>query len=286
MRYLKSILFVFFIGAFQTSLASGPGFDGDDYDLGQAPYNDGNGSNYDDSTSYEGMSGEEDANIESIRRNLNTDTTVPYGKNMSSTRGLKLSCDTTPAIRLSHVPLTPIKKSNNLIRKPGSAVRAEGQYIIISGQVVDRDCLPVSDAVINIWQTDTNGKYIEAYRTTGDWDVRDNDYDKNFAYSGSTQTNNLGEYNFITILPTPAVDELAPHINIHVKHPDFADLKTRIYFNRHPLNKADRDLKELDEEQKKLVIAKGKAIDPMEASKGRIYNYDITLEGINKFRRY
>ena len=275
MHYLKGILFILSIGVFQTSQASGPGVGGN-YDIGAKPYY-GNNSN-----------SEEAANIDSIRRPINDDNNTAnlFTNNIDGTGGLQLNCDVTPEIELSHIPSAPIKKSNNLIRKPGSAIRAMGQYIIISGQVVDRDCLPVSDAVITIWQTDSNGKYIESYKLKDDWDVMDPDYDKNFAYSGSTQTNNLGEYNFITILPTAATNDLAPHINIEIKHEDFKNARTRIYFNKHPHNKSDKSLKLLDDKQKELVVTRGLPIDPSSISKGRQYNYNITLEGVNKFRRY
>ena len=194
MRYLTGILVIFSLVLIQSASASGPGYESPLYDLGFP------------NKSHHTPEMNEKSNIESIRRPANNPyrSLPPAPKNNRSGAklgSLSLKCHTTPSLEHNHLTFKPIKKSNNLIRKPGSALRAKGQYIVLSGQVLDKDCLPISNAVIQIWQTDTAGNYLEAYDLINDWDTMNPDYDKNFAYSGSTQTNNLGEYNFVTILP-------------------------------------------------------------------------------------
>jgi protocatechuate 3,4-dioxygenase beta subunit len=225
-------------------------------------------------------------NIDSVIKSVNDMETDKTPDNTVSTGKLSLSCDVTPSIENLYITKEPFEKSNNLIRKPGSALKAKGQYVSIKGQVMDEDCLPISDAVIQIWQTDSAGGYLESYKTNSEWDVASANYDKNFAYSGSAQTNNLGEYNFVTILPYSKIDEVAPSINFVIKHPDFKEITTIMYFKNHPKNDSDVYLAKVPEERKSLLFPASKPIDPSGQVEGREYNFNITLEGINKFRRY
>lgn len=200
--------------------------------------------------------------------------------------GSLLRCDGTPDIIPSHLNIKPIKMSNNLQRKEGSARHARGNYIRIRGKVVDEDCLPISNAIIKIWQADDAGKYLEQYDTKSEWQPKDPDYDPNFGYSGTAQTNNLGEFNFLTILPGYTDKDHAPHINVSISNEDFQDIGTRIYFNQHPRNINDPELKALAPDVRKLVIARGKILDQNNQYEGRVYDIVITLRGLNKYRRF
>ncbi len=198
----------------------------------------------------------------------------------------KMSCIVTPTIPTDNIPLKIINKSNNLVRKPGAARKAMGQYIKIAGKIVDEDCLPISNAVIQIWQADNAGKYLDEYDLKTEWNVQDKRYDKHFRYSGTAQTNNLGEYGFITILPGLTDDTSAPHINLNIRHSDFAELSTRIFFNKHPRNAKDFYLNKVESGKKTLVTAQGHKLDQQNRFEGRVYDLDVTLEGINKYRQY
>jgi protocatechuate 3,4-dioxygenase beta subunit len=214
------------------------------------------------------------------------DTIQALSDTKLSNEELLMDCKVTPALEHDHIPFERINKSNNLLRKPGSVRRATGSYIQLRGKVLDEDCLPISNATIQIWQTDNSGLYLEAYSLKTEWDIRDKKFDRNFAYSGTAYTNNLGEFNFVTILPVSNVDLIAPHINMIVKHEDFGTLNSMIFFNHHPKNHSDLNLKKLGSEEQKLLLAKGKKLYPYTAAEGREYNFNITLKGINKYRSY
>jgi len=199
---------------------------------------------------------------------------------------LSLDCMATPQITPSSINLDKIHLSNNLIRKQGAARRARGHYIQVIGKIVDEDCVPISNAAVQIWQTDSAGKYERQYKLASQWDQMDPDFDPNFNYSGTAQTNNLGHFAFLTILPISNEENTAPHINMTIKHPDFEPLTTIMYFNKHPRNEFDRKLKEISDDERELVTAKGTPLDPQNISEGRLYRHLITLEGINKYRRY
>ncbi len=210
----------------------------------------------------------------------------PRKKKKEEGEKIAMDCSATPEIDPDVITEKPVKRSNNLVRKPGSARRAYGQYIEIKGIVTDENCLPVSNAVIEIWQTDSAGKYEDEYALKSDWDVVDKNYDKDFAYSGRTQTNNLGEYTFKTILPAAVSAENAPHINMRVKHRNFKEIETRMFFDKHPRNTNDKSLIAISDKERKLLMAKGQKLDPTGRTDGRIYDFPITLEGLSRFEKY
>lgn len=209
-----------------------------------------------------------------------------------------MPCAVTPTLKPSFLPMNPIVKHGNLLRKEGEARRALGQYIRIVGRVLDESCLPVENAVIEIWQPDHTGKNENDYIPASSWDRKDPDYDPYFAYSGTAQTNNLGEFSFLTIFPgvhdtqNPKEQE-APHINVRVTHPTFQKLTTRLYFVNHPRNEHDATLQSLDANKKigrkdvrDLVVMEGKALDPTHKYEGRIYRKTLVLRGIDPYRQY
>ena len=52
-----------------------------------------------------------------------------------------------------------IKNTSNLRRKTGIAITAAGDRIYFTGKIVDSNCVPVPDALIEIWQADMGGAY-------------------------------------------------------------------------------------------------------------------------------
>lgn len=199
-------------------------------------------------------------------------------------------CRVTPNIEILHEPNKGIKPSNNLYRKPGSARYARGNFIIIKGKILDHECTPVENAIVQIWQTDNTGKYIEDYETTSEWQIKDPDYDENFAYSGASSTNNLGEFSFMTIFPAPHIDSpdgiVAPFINVKIMHDKFKYIDTRIYFKNHPRNAKDETLQDLSKDEQALVTSSSEKITLQNGNEVREYNVIFTLEGINNYRRY
>ncbi len=217
----------------------------------------------------------------------NTDIVKPNTNNESNSDSqMSLDCIVTPTIYPDHTSDAKIKESNNLIRKQGMVRRANGQYIRIIGKIVDEDCIPVANALVKIWQTDTAGKYEDDYKLESEWDVRDESYDKNFGYSGTAHTNNLGEFAFLSVLPIMTKDNMAPHINMKITHDDFKEISTMMFFDKHPKNNADKNLNRLKEEERELLLAKGVKIDPSNQVEGRVYRFMITLPGINKYEIY
>ena len=195
----------------------------------------------------------------------------------------------TDEIIITKCPLTPqvwelrsfpeSNSTNNLRRKQGSPEFAAGDFITVEGKIVDSNCVPVEGAIVEIWQANALG--INQYET--------HDYkkiDSNFLESGSTLTDNLGYYSFLTILPG-ATEVHAPHINFRITHEDFIPMETTMFFENQSLNHKDPTLiNEIDATQRHLLVAKGEKINKNSLEEGVNYHFDITLEGKNKYLTY
>lgn len=193
----------------------------------------------------------------------------------------KLDCAITSYIEPEVLSVKPIKKSSNLLASPGSGSEAGGNVIKINGVVVDENCMPISGAVIQIWQTDQSGKYEHEYDSANKWDEPKLGKDINFAYSGTALTDNVGVFSFATIFPG-VKDSHAPYINFLIKKRGFETVITRMYFKDHPANATDFIVNRMSNITKSQTIISGRS--------GKdditIYQFPITLRGINGYKRY
>ena len=186
-------------------------------------------------------------------------------------------CKPTPvATNESYPGEAKIVKSSKLPRPAGKAEFALGQLVYLSGRVLDENCVPVVGAVVDIWQTDSRGRY--RYPDKGSLV---NPYPV-FAGSGRAVTDNLGRYSFITIypgsyrtfVPKPEPGHYvvnAPHIHFYITHDDFKPLLTKMYFEGDRRNDADPSLKKLNEELRKRISAE--LYPRQKAGKGRKAGY-------------
>jgi protocatechuate 3,4-dioxygenase beta subunit len=172
-----------------------------------------------------------------------------------------------------------IVPSNKLALPAGKAVYPDGQLVFLAGRVLDENCVPISDAIVDIWQTDPNGHYIHA--TLAD---RLSPYPY-FTGSGRATTDNLGRYNFVTLFPG-TYGNSAPHIHFHVIHKDFSTLDTEIYFQDDRRNSHDSKLSRLPAASRALVTAKTWQRNPRNLDDGLNAQWDITLRGVNLYRRF
>ncbi len=169
--------------------------------------------------------------------------------------------------------------SNNLVKKVGAFYRAVGEVIFLQGTVTDSFGVPISGAVIEIWQTNAAGKYHSLLE-------KDSEYiDKYFSMSGRTITDNLGNYHFITILPG-ANPGRAPHININVYHEKFGKIETEMYFEDHPYNPTDYQYLAYNEEEKRMLTAKVSNSDILNPKSIKLCTFDIVMRGTHQYKSY
>ncbi len=137
-------------------------------------------------------------------------------------------CKKYPEIKNSSTMPLKFKTTNNLAMADESGFyQAEGEKITIYGRVMDSACVPLSDAKIYIWQVNKAG-YVQ-YESKGlpkpKW------VDPNFDGTGIVNSDNMGRFNFTTIMPG-SYHKYTPHINIKIEHPSLKTLYSKIYFPR------------------------------------------------------
>ena len=169
--------------------------------------------------------------------------------------------------------------TNNLAKKAGSFYRAYGEIIYIQGTVSDSFGVPIHNAVIEIWQTNSAGKYHTLLEDGSGY------VDKFFSMSGRAISDNLGNYHFITIMPG-ATSGRAPHININVYHPRFGKLETEMYFVNHPYNFTDYQYLSYSEEDRKLLTAEVRNTNILNPNSIKLATFNITLKGIHQYKKF
>jgi len=142
-----------------------------------------------------------------------------------------------------------------LIRDNLAGPGIAGELVTIEGTVLDGDAKPVPDAILEIWQANSYGKYAHPE------DTQDKPLEPGFTGYGRVPTDDNGRFRFATIkpgqVPGPGGKPQAPHIVVSV----FARgllrrLVTRIYFPDEPGNSADFVLSQVDAERRGTLIAR------------------------------
>ena len=153
-------------------------------------------------------------------------------------------------------PLTkPLDRDNDLTVIEGRRGRAQGRILELVGRIVDAAGGPVQDARIEIWQTNTFGRYHHPR------DRRNVSLDPNFQGHGQDVTDTDGAYRFRTVVPAayPASASWIrpPHIHFAVSGPRSEHLVTQIYFAGHALNASDYVLNGISDptQRARLIVA-------------------------------
>ncbi len=134
-----------------------------------------------------------------------------------------------------------LRPGDNDLARLGPGKIALGQLIHVSGRVLDEEGRPVANAIVELWQANAAGRYLNPL------DQRDAPLDPNFIGNGRTRTDGEGRYAFFTIKPGayPVPDSgrwwRPPHIHISLLGPScLSRLVTQMYFPGDPLNEHDR----------------------------------------------
>jgi protocatechuate 3,4-dioxygenase alpha subunit len=147
-----------------------------------------------------------------------------------------------------------------------------GRVVNIRGQVFDGDRVPVPDAVIEIWQANSFGKYAHPE------DQQEKPLDPEFTGFGRCPTDAEGRYAFRTVKPgrVPSSTEVpqAPHINVTMFMRGLLDrLVTRLYFQDEHSNRTDEILNLIDPARRPTLLARP-AIGESAA-----YVWNVVLQG-------
>lgn len=155
-----------------------------------------------------------------------------------------------------------------------------GERIIVTGRVLDSNGSPVREALIEIWQANSAGRYAHVK------DQHPAPLDPNFTGAGRTLTEENGAYRFVTIKPGPYpwvnhYNAWRPaHIHFSICGRAFITrLVTQMYFPGDPLFPYDPIFNSVpDEKARQRMISKLdlETTQPMWATG---YKFDIVLRG-------
>jgi protocatechuate 3,4-dioxygenase, beta subunit len=121
----------------------------------------------------------------------------------------------------------PEDRDADLVVIKGRDGQARGTVLHLRGRVRDTNGEPVADALVEIWQADSYGRYLLPK------DGAPGRRDPNFQGYGQARTDATGTYTFRTIRPVP-YESRPPHIHFQVTHPGFRPLVTQMYVAGEP----------------------------------------------------
>lgn len=162
------------------------------------------------------------------------------------------------------------REGENILVAPGRAGR-----IVIQGRVLDGDRKPIEDALLEIWQANSVGRYRHPD------DTRELALDNGFTGFGRAITDfKTGEYTFETLKPGPVPDVegafQAPHISLIVQGRGMLNpVFTRIYFSdEEEANRDDLILRAVPADRRGTLIA-----ELVDDGEPRVYRFDVLFQG-------
>ncbi|HEY4324051.1 MAG TPA: protocatechuate 3,4-dioxygenase subunit beta [Mucilaginibacter sp.] len=168
---------------------------------------------------------------------------------------------------------------NDLTKNAAKGGQPIGERIKVSGKVMDKYGRPVPNALIEIWQANSAGRYIHKL------EIHDAPLDLNFLGAGRMLTDKEGHYMFYTI--KPGAYPWGNHYNawrpnhIHfsvIGHQLDQRLVTQMYFPGDPLFDYDPIFQAVPKHARELLIARFR-MDWTEAEFALAYEFNIVLNG-------
>jgi protocatechuate 3,4-dioxygenase beta subunit len=155
-----------------------------------------------------------------------------------------------------------------------------GERIIITGRVLDSDGRPVRNTLVEVWQANAAGRYVDSA------DDHPAPLDPNFTGAGRALTDEAGFYRFVTVKPGayPWRNHLnawrPAHVHFSLFGPSLASrLATQMYFPGDPLIPLDPILSSIpDPRGRELLIAR-LDLDTTVPEWALGYRWDIVLRG-------
>jgi protocatechuate 3,4-dioxygenase, alpha subunit len=160
--------------------------------------------------------------------------------------------------------------TNNLV-----TAETSGERIRVQGRVLDGDGAPVTDAMLEIWQADAQGRFSDPQ----DKRALPNSTFKGFGRCG---TDANGDYAFDTIrpgsVPDPDGKPQAPHLLLAIfARGMLLHLYTRVYFGGEAANSADPVMALVPADRRATLIARRE-----QGAGNAVYRFDIRLQGDNE----
>jgi len=155
-----------------------------------------------------------------------------------------------------------------------------GERMIVTGRVLDSDGRPVPDTLVEIWQANAAGRYVDP------GDDHPAPLDPNFTGAGRCLTDAEGRYHFLTVKPGAYPWRNHPnawrpaHIHFSLFGPELASrLVTQMYFPGDPLMAYDPILNSIADPRGRERLVARFDLDTTEPERALGYRWDIVLRG-------
>ena len=183
---------------------------------------------------------------------------------MSSESSLKLTPSQTVGPFFT-IGLSAVEDHNPLGSPIGNTITGAGQEITLCGRILDGNGEPVVDALVEIWQADSNGTYAaEGF----------------IGFARSDTSNNVdSSYSFTTIKPGAVNASDAPYISMIISMRGLlTHTYTRLYFSDEAqTNSNDPVLSQIPEGRRATLLAQRHGDDPIPS-----YQFDVRMQGDNE----
>jgi len=164
----------------------------------------------------------------------------------------------------------PLDTDNDLLIVNDAITPGVGQITHLTGRVLSPAGEPVKNAIVEIWQADSNGVYLHSRSDNGE------NRDENFQGFGRFLTGRKGEYYFRTIRPVP-YGPRTPHIHFAVEIKGKRYLTTQCYIKGHEMNARDFVLQRLgDQKARERLMVDFQSLKDSK-TKELAANFDIVL---------
>ena len=165
---------------------------------------------------------------------------------------------------------------NNLIKTESGLENEYANKIILRGVILDKQCLPISDASVKIWQQDEYGdtRYIK------DEELFYKQYNMNYKMyreingTGKACSNNNGQFIFITVPPARYTHaKTRNYIRISISHVEYPSFETKILLNN-----------EVAKNEQFVTASLNKADSALYGVE--VYDFKVAINADNKYRKY
>ncbi len=155
-----------------------------------------------------------------------------------------------------------------------------GERMTVSGRVLDSDGRPVRRTLVEIWQANAAGRYVDP------GDDHPAPLDPNFTGAGRCLTDDEGRYRFVTVKPGAYPWRNHPnawrpaHIHFSLFGPELGSrLVTQMYFPGDPLMPFDPIMQSIADPRGRERLVAGFDLDLTEPEWALGFRWDIVLRG-------
>ncbi len=204
-------------------------------------------------------------------------------------RSTVLRAPSRPLVRLpdgwfDHVPgpafgRIPVGSSDHDLTVQHAAAPI-GERIIVTGRVLDSDGRPVPETLVEIWQANAAGRYVDPA------DDHPAPLDPNFTGAGRCLTDAEGRYRFVTVKPGAYPWRNHPnawrpaHVHFSLFGPELRSrLVTQMYFPGDPLMAVDPIMQSISDPAGRERLVARFDLDATQPEWALGYSWDIVLRG-------